>query len=352
MKVRKNMVLIVGGGVAAVLLIIALLMLLRFQRAYQRVNRDLKSAMSSLDRLYRLDPYPSEENVLLVQTNLAVLQGYFAELYASLRKSQIEPSKMEPAEFPLLLDKTIGKLRLRARAPNALLPARFAFGFDRYAVGALPNQEDVPRLVIQLKTIEELCGLLYDSGVSEIASFQRPLFEQGAAEESFVGGPMGRGARRQMLDMASEETAQRPVQSEWRDPSGLFVRERYTLTFKAKDPAIWAVLNALDRSKLFTVVSRVELANESPLPKPAVAAKPAAPAAGPGGRTEQPGMVFPGVARGIMGGAAGGAQPQAAPADKALSHEERIVAGRELIKAIVDVDVYRFVTPEEEEKAK
>lgn len=345
------MVLIVGGGAAAVLLIIALLMLFRFQRAYQRVNSDLKSAMSSLNRLYRLDPYPSEENVLLVQTNLTVLQGYFSELYASLRKSQIEPAKMEPAEFPLLLDKTIEKLRLRARAANTVLPARFPFGLDRYTVGTLPNQQDVPRLVVQLKTIEELCGLLYDSGISEIVSIQRPLFEQGAAEESFVGGPMGRGARRQMLDMPSEETTRNPQQSEWRDPSGLFVREGYTVTFKAKDQAIWAVLNGLDRSKLFAVVSRVELANESPLPRPAVAAKTPAPAAGtgPGPRA---GMVWPGMAPAIMGSSGGAAQPQAAPAEKVVSHEERIVAGRELVKAIVDVEVYRFVTPEEEEKAK
>ena len=67
MTFRKNMVLIVGGSIAGVLLLITLFMLFRFRSKYEGVNADLRASQQRLDSLYARDPFPSEENVLLVQ---------------------------------------------------------------------------------------------------------------------------------------------------------------------------------------------------------------------------------------------------------------------------------------------
>lgn len=351
MKVGKNMVVVVGGSVVLVLLAIALGMLIKFRGTYGHVNADLRSAQERLEGLYRSDPYPSPGNVLLVQTNLGILQDYFAKLFTSLREGQIEPVKMEPAEFPQLRDKTIEGLRVRAAQSGTALPSRFAFGMDRYAVGALPNQQDLPRLVVQLRTIEELCRLMFDARVTELVSIKRPLFEQAAgADEASFGVPMGGRGRQRGIDMPTEPSLSEPQVTEWKDPSGLFTRERYTFTFRASDAAVWAVLDALARGKPFAVVSLVTLVNETPLPKATARTPEPAPAAQPGagGFLGMRGLATGG---GSLGGPGGALAAAAAPPERELSHEERIVAGREMVKAVIDVDVYRFESEENREKA-
>ncbi|MFH1026498.1 MAG: Amuc_1100 family pilus-like protein [Pseudomonadota bacterium] len=328
MKLRQHMVLIVGGGIALVLMIVTLFMLFKFHAKYQRVNGDLKNTMQRLDTLYNRDPFPSDENVSLVQTNLDVLTSYFSELYASLHQGQFEPTKMEPAEFPLLLEKTIRKLFTRAMEVGVVLPQRFAFGFERYAIGALPNEGDVPRLVLQLKTIEELCGILYQSRVSEVVSITRQVFEQGAASQADT--PMVTG-RRFGAAMPAEMTAAAQAEEKV-DPSGLFAREHYVLTFNAKDAAIWEVLNHFNRSKMFVIVTRVEFINDAPLPKPAPVEMAMQPEPGAGRQSLAPGQPPP---------------VEVKPPVKPL--EERMVAGRELVKAIVEVDVLRFLGQENKE---
>lgn len=329
MILRKNMVLIVGGGVAGVLLLITLFMLFRFQRRYEGVNSDLRASQQRLDALYARDPFPSEENVLLVQTNLGVLQTYFDGFYGELKTGQIEPVKMEPAEFPLLLGKTMERLRAKAGEAGVALPPRFAFGFEHYAVGALPNAGDVPRLVIQVKTVEELCKILFGSKISEMVSINRQVFEAGvvpAGGDEWGEGRRGsrrRGAGQQQSPVADESGESQ----EYVDASGLFSREHYVVTFKGKDAAVVEVLNRFARSKMFVVTSRMDMVNEVPIPKVQAALTPAVVVTKPG---------------------SGGAMvaPVAGPKAEAPMHEDRIVAGRESVKATLELDVYRFIAGE------
>ena len=190
MNFRKHMLLIVGGSIALVLLIATLFMLWKFYARYRTVNTGL---ISTTERLHGLSSgkhrYPCEENVALVQTNAAVLKAYFDDLFDTLKRGQVEPKKMEPAEFPLLLEKTIRKLLSQAAESGVTLPPRFAFGFDPYALGNLPNEEDVPRLARQLRTVEELCGLLYDAKVSDLGAIRRQVFEKLATPSSGASAP-------------------------------------------------------------------------------------------------------------------------------------------------------------------
>ncbi|OQA26817.1 MAG: hypothetical protein BWY59_01254 [Verrucomicrobia bacterium ADurb.Bin345] len=329
--------LVITGGVVLVLAVVLGVMLFRFQSSYQQVRTDLKSTVARLDALYGRDPYPSEENVELVQSNLFVLSNYHQELVSVLKLGQVDPASMEPADFPQLLDRTIRRLYDRAREQGVKFPARFAFGFERYALGALPNHEDVSRLVMQVRTIEKLCEVLFKSKVSEMENVQRTVFERGVIEQ---GGT--RDARRRMQEAA--EGTPEPVSEEWIDPSGQFARESYTLTFRAMDGAVWAVLNELAKMGLFTVVARVELSNNTPLPKPSQAPRAVFESSAAGATPPLP------AAANMMDMFS--AAPQAAPVEAAKTgpkpHEERVVAGREMVRAIVEVHVYRFLQREGE----
>ena len=318
MNLKKNMTLIVGGAIVAVLLIVLLVFLMKFNSSYRQVNRQLQSAQQRLAILNGRDPFPSEDNVGVVQTNLFVLREFFTNLMASLQQGQVEPRKMEPAEFNPLLDRTSQRLYQRAKGMKVVLPVRFAFGFDRYAEGTLPAASDLPRLVQQLETVDLLCGLLYAAKINEIMAVERPVFEASAqatvATEEFVdprqqryGG--GEGA---------PEAAAAPTGT-YMDRSGLFSRERYVLTFRGRDAAILGFLNAVAANKRFIVVTRLQAENETGIPKvgearPAAASSPSAQGAG---------------------------SVQAGP----VAREDRIIAGREAVKVIVELEMYRFQAP-------
>lgn len=330
MKLRSNMVLVVGGGISLVLLIIALAVLLKFRGTYERVNRELQDNTTRLNVLKQRDPFPSAENVAVVQTNREQQDRFFAEVYERLRKDQIEPRQMESAEFPLLLEKASQKLIKRAEESNVDLPPRFAFGFDRYAMGALPQAGDIPRLVVQLKMIEELCSMFYKSKVSDISILSREVFEQGGGAEPSGGAESGRGGRRRAAQQSAADQDQKSGAVS-QDESGLFVRERFTIDFQCKDNVIWAVLNEMAESKLFIVVAEVELDNVVQDPKKLASVKTAQSAGSLGTAT--------------AGSVAGVAGKAALP----VSRDERIVAGRELVNVRMTVDVFRFpIAPSEE----
>ena len=322
MNLKKNMTLIVGGAIAVALLVILLVLLLKFNSSYQQVNRQLQSAQQRLTILNARDPFPSEDNVTMVRTNLAVLQGFFGTLMASLQKGQAEVAKMEPSQFNLLLDQTSRRLFAAAAKAKVAVPRGFPFGFDRYAAGTLPDSVDVPRLAIQLEEVGYLCGLLYLSKITELSAVERPVFEASArptvAVETYVDPRMqryGGGAP------ATTATPANPADT-YKDPSGLFSRQRYTLTFRASDTAVLAFLNRVAASSRFIVVTRLQMENEAGVPKAAAALAAAATPAAPG-----------------------------APAASLPTREQRIVAGREPVRVIVEVEVYRFHSPDAGEAA-
>jgi hypothetical protein len=327
MNVRRHLGLIVAGGISLVLVLVLAVLLVRFQREYQRVRSGLQAAESRLQRLYERVPYPSEANVAIVQTNLAALQDFYQKLCETLRLGQIDPIIMEPADFPPLLDRTIKRLYEKAREGGVKLPPRFAFGFERYALGSLPNKEDVARLTVQLRTVEKICEVVFKEKVNEIAGVERVVFEKGVIERTEGGGRRRGYAESEVPDRSAEE---------WKDPSGLFARETYTMSFVASDAAVVSVLNALAKSGLIAVVSSVELVGEVPQVK----APESVTASGATPSTSQGVAAPPPSADSLLGGAA----PAAPAAKEPPPHEERIVAGRAMVKASIQIRVYRLLS--------
>lgn len=320
MSIRRHIGLIVTLSVCSVLCLILVILLFQFRSRYLEVRNGLRSAEQRLKTLNERAPHPSEANVQMVQSNLVLLSSFYKSTIQTLKLGQIDPEDIEPAAFPPILDRTIKRLYERSREFGVKLPPRFAFGFERYVLGALPNREDVARLNMQLRTIEKLCDTIMKCKVAELTEVQRTIFEKGVAEAAETG-------RRRRF--AVEQEAEQAV-PEWVDPSGLFSRETYTFKVVAPDSVLLNVLNELARIGTFVVVSAVTVEGEVP----AVKAVTPAPVVGSQESPKTTGEWAP---------LAPSPTPSAAEKKEPPPHEERVVAGTAMVKATIEVRVYRFL---------
>lgn len=311
MNWRKNMVLVVGGGVAALLIIGALVMLFRLQGGYGTVSSELESALSRIQQLNNRRPFPSRENIALVEKNLEIEKGAALELQAALQRGQLSPEAIEPAEFAPLLERVHKRMVKRAEEAGVALPDAFSFGFARYAAGELPAPAAIPRLVVQLKAVDAVCALLFQSRISQVVSVDREVFEAGETAPTDDIADL-RARRRQAVTVTTPAVSRVPAAQ----TNELYDVERITVSFQARETAAWDVLNALARSPLFTVVSDFSLQNSL--------------AAGGGLGKKQPPTAL------------GGEQAIAAGLARYPSHEERVIAGREPVDVSLVIDVYRF----------
>jgi hypothetical protein len=316
---RKYMVLVVGGSIALVLILIVSALLFKFRGEYARVQSDLQSSLTTLERLHQRNPYPNRENVERIESNLIELEDYLDTLIASLSRQPVLVEDMERAAFPAAIERTASRLRALAREREVAVADTVAFGFQRYSAGNLPMQEHVPRLASQLRTIEALCTLLIQSGISELVSIEREVFDVERAQEEVAPPGAVRRPGRTPVVVAAPPTPVAPEGVE-----GLYKKERFTLTFFASDLAVRDVLNSMIASPLMMVVRNLELRNEMGLAGVSPQARLAA-------RLEPRETTRP----------AAPGQPPRETTRPAL-HDDRLVAGRERVRVTMDVDVYYF----------
>lgn len=306
MNWRKHMVLVVGGGLAVVLLVAALVVLFRFQGQYKATTQELESAKLRLQQLNVRNPFPSEENVKKTRANLEALTGQATNMQALLLKNVIEGAQIEPAEFAQLLERTSRRLQQKAQEFEVVLPTGFAFGFPRYAEGALPASDAVFRLVGQLKAVETLCEAIFQTRVAQLDALERETFEEGGVVADPVGG--GNLRRRGAIEAAPAATLVPAVTS-----NELYSAERVTLRFQGRETAVWDAINAVVRHPAFMAIADLRLENSLALAGQLGKKTPVTPITG----------------------------------DKVLvpqypRHDDRIVAGRENVIASLVVDIYHF----------
>lgn len=329
MNLKKHRILVIGGGLALVILIVAVVLLVQMSARYRETSSSLERAQARLRSLNQRSPFPSEENVRVLEANLDLVRGEVAELKTRLSEANIEVDRIEPAQFAPLLERTYKRISDRAASLNVPIPGQGTYGYAVYAQGTLPDRDHVERLVRQAKIQEYLGGLLLEAKVSRIDLLQRTAFEDAPVEteedQRFVRRPT-----RPSSGQGSPTDIPRP------EPSDLYQTERFTLTFSGREGAVWDALNRLGASPLFIKVVDVSLRNlGDDIGKPVdlqarfLETRRAAAAAGQGR------------------GAGMEVTPQVLAT---IPREDRIIAGRELIEAKVVLDVFLF-TPGDPEPA-
>ena len=319
---RKHMPLLAGGLVVLLLAIVLFYLLFSAKGRYADGFSKLTAIQGQLQRLTNRSVFPSESNVQAMGKQQEIYREYLDGLRGAMKKGQWAAEPVTRDRFRQLMEETLRQLVNDARAKAVALPANFAFGFQRYAEGNLPAEEEMNRLVDQLNSVKALCEILYEAGIGELVSVDRTVFEKDAqvapVEEEF-----GRRSARNRPEAAPAA----PSVELAADPLGLYTKEHYVLSYRAQDAANWKVLDRLAQGWPFVVVTRVEIVNAA---RPAVTAPPPAEEAAPA-PVSTAGWQSPGAAAAV-----------AKPAVEILPRELRIVAGQELPDVRLEVDLYRF----------
>ena len=137
-----------------------------------------KETASELNRLERLAPYPSSENVSKMKTQVDDYATALARLKDELKARVFPRPPMAPNEFQARLRLTMTAVADKARANKVRLPDKFYLGFDEFA-SALPKEVAAPLLGQELGQIEWLLDALLEARVDALTSFRRtPLREE------------------------------------------------------------------------------------------------------------------------------------------------------------------------------
>lgn len=347
MNIRKNLALVVSSAIAAPLIIAALVFLGIFAARYGKVRSELRATEKRLQELNRRKPFPSEENIRLLEKNREIMEAAFRRTMADLARGQYEPPALEPARFSQELREMNRRLTRLAQAQKVVLPPQFGYGFDRYFKGDLPARGDMPRLLTQVNAVEKVCQALFEAGIAEITKVERQIFEE--QNVPGAGGPAEFAGVAVRMPVVAESTSAGagglPAQLS-ADPAGLFTWERVVIEFTTRETGLWNALNALQGAQTFIVVSSLSIVNETAKPQIAIedeTARGGSPTGTSGPRPGAPSALPPGSE--MIPGAAGSGAPPTAPA-RPLTREERIVTGRdELLKVRLEAEVYRFQPP-------
>ncbi len=322
---KKYALLLVGGVIALVLLGVVSFFVFRFSGEYVRVQQELQSNLTRLEGLHQRNPFPSEVNVGRLNQNLHELENYLYSMLDALSARQPEAEEMERAEFPSEIERTMRRLRSLADGKGVEIAEGVAFGFQRYSAGHLPVAEHVPRLVVQLRSVERLCEILFNAEIRELRAVQREVFDEERTRER--DEPTDRRTRwTEELEPQPEEGVAR------REPHGaedLYTRERYTFEYKATDRALRAVLNRLADNPALIVVRKLEVKNELATGTRSAAAR----------LTDR---LEPREARQPPRSRERDGEELRAEERQPLRHEDRVIAGREFLHVKMVVDVYRF----------
>jgi hypothetical protein len=200
---------------------------------------------AELNRLERLAPYPSGENLHKMKAHADDYASALAKLKDELKTRAFPLPPMAPNEFQSHLRLAMTAAADKARANKVKLPDKFYLGFDEFA-SALPNEVAAPLLGQELAQVEWLLDTLFEARVDALTSFRRiPL-----PEEHGTASP------------ASTPAGRRPGAMALAGPK-LLERNLIEATFVSTPAAVRKVLNQIaGANQQFFIVRLLHVRNE------------------------------------------------------------------------------------------
>ena len=147
---------------------------------------------AELNRLERLAPYPSGENLRQMKADAADYEAAVTKLKDELGMRVLPLPRLAPNEFQSRLRVAMTAFAERARAIGVKLPDRFYLGFDEF-VSALPNDVAAPLLGQELAQVEWILNALLEARVDSLISFRRALLSEEHGTSAIVPKPIPTG---------------------------------------------------------------------------------------------------------------------------------------------------------------
>lgn len=230
--------------------------------AEARSDRD--ASASALDRIYRQEIFPNNENVEALAGVLEEFSQGREAMTNMLAKSNINkaaPGEISPSAFQSKLSAGIRKFHADAPLVDGRksVADNFAFGFEAYyGKDAMPKEEEVPLLVQQLGMTALLVREIYGAQVSQLTKIER---EARDSETIAMLQASGRGGRRD-AEAEQEEDPRARKQKKGKkadsESAPLFTGQKMALEFTARQHALIDLLNRLNAMpRPFVVVKSV-----------------------------------------------------------------------------------------------
>jgi hypothetical protein len=314
MNLQRNRFLLVVGGVCGTLLLIEVVSLVS---AYAGFSKEKKKLSESYRRLSQLDnraPFPSIENVKVLEENRDALEYHSVELVAGLKRDPFPQDTVEATEFSARAQDVIERFRRRAERSGVKLPESLEVGFAKYASGgAVPAVQYVPRLSRQLYSMERVADVLVRSGVDSIDSLTRDFFETESRPDQVMHGRRRSGTR--SVDRKSAYLTASKVH-----PDNLYYSEQIGVVFSASEDVVWRVLDMFAATPHVMAISEFSHKANSTILK----YNPDDVVRGREHATQKY------LSEGILTG------------EHALSRSERIITGNETVQVRLVVNVFNF----------
>jgi hypothetical protein len=235
--IKRNLFLLIGIVVAIGLMAGAVVYLISKIKADQKASKDLKTKQADLITLKQYAPYPEQANLDLAQGEALRLAQYVTNVQAHFTYPDV--SKMTSQEFSSLLLNSIAELQKGAEQAGVQLPSlRYGFSYEPLVQQVNFDAASIEPLSRQLMETKLICGALYESRIHKLESFKR-------VRVSVLDPAQGP----QYLDKAINPAAY----------NGIATVTPYELVFIGFATELAAVVEKLQRSKVFFAVKIVSL---------------------------------------------------------------------------------------------
>ena len=207
-------------------------------------EEELEAAVGGFRSHYEAAVFPSKRSLDSVLSNKVSYTDWHASALAlAARGDRKFPVELPPI-FKQRLQREVRRMAALAGGVEGKIAApAFLFGFEQYLGegGVLPQEQDVPRLAVQLDTITQVVDMFAEVGVLEVKAIRR--IEQKAASEEEDDG-----ARR-------PAKAKKGAGKEADAPQETCLA--YAFEFTARPAALVAVLNRLTSCPRFMTVKNL-----------------------------------------------------------------------------------------------
>jgi hypothetical protein len=146
--------------------------LLSARSAWIESSTRLGQAAAELNRLERLAPYPSTENLRKMKADANSYERALAKLKKELTLRAAPITPLAPNEFQSRLRTAMTAIENKARANKVRLPDKFHLGFEEF-VASLPNETAAPLLGEELAQVEWLLDGFVEARIEALTAFHR-----------------------------------------------------------------------------------------------------------------------------------------------------------------------------------
>ena len=169
---RENRFLGTFAIVFGVAVLGALVFLFSAKGDWDEASQRFANASTELNRLQRLAPFPSEENLRKMKAHTEDYASALGKLKGELKLRVAPAPALKPNEFQSQLRVAINAATDKAHGNKVRLPDKFFLGFDEF-VAALPNESAAPLLGQELLQIEWIMNVMLDARVEAVTALHR-----------------------------------------------------------------------------------------------------------------------------------------------------------------------------------